>query len=136
MSDPTETPQEPTAPETPDNGAGQQNAVVVGELTEGENNTLRRLQAKASEIMLRIGQMERTKMLLLLQAQDTTPQVGQVAVQQAQALAQYGEITSKAQRLLNEAAKRMDIPDGQQWQVTPEGKAIIIEAPAEVPPPQ
>ena len=37
-----------------------------------------------------------------------------------------GDIENKAQELLANEAKRLGIPDGTAWQVTPEGKAITV----------
>ena len=37
-----------------------------------------------------------------------------------------GEIETQAQSLLTDEAKRLNIPDGTAWQVTPEGKAITL----------
>ena len=145
-----ETPQdeaieEPQAPdETPDNGAGQPEAppgtppestgTVVGELSEGEHNTLKALQNTAGQLMVELGRLTRVELQLAVQGPQGDHQLGQLQIQKARVVGQYNDVSNKAQHVLNEAAKRMAIPDGSPWQVTPEGKAIVLDQPGGPPP--
>jgi len=108
---------------------------VVGELSEGENNTLQALQASANNILKELGTLECAKLQHIAAPDEGRLQrIGQIEIRKARLLGAYQETESKAQHVLNEAAKRMAIPDGQTWQVTPEGKALVFDQP-EAPPP-
>jgi len=59
-------------------------------------------------------------------ANDVVTEIGQIEVRKARLLGSLSEIEARAQGVLNTAGERLDIPDGQPWQVTPEGKVVMI----------
>ena len=70
---------------------------------------------------------------MLVSHGDTLSKVGEIEVNKARLLGSYQEIEGKAQTLL------MAIPEGQRWQVGPEGKAVVLPTPPNpvgAPPPQ
>lgn len=75
----------------------------VGELTVGEMRTLDSLRAAADKIVRDIGQLE---------------------VQKSQLLARLAQHEAQAQGVLASAAQRLQIPQGQTWHVTPDGKVL------------
>ena len=112
---------------------------VVGELTEGERNTLTAFREAAGNVLTELGRLEAAKIQMLVSHGDTLSKVGEIEVNKARLLGNYQEIEGKAQTLLNNAAKRMAIPEGQRWQVGPDGKAVVLPTPPNpvgAPPPQ
>lgn len=75
-------------------------------LTEEENNMLNALRQRANALSNEIGVIEIRKARLI------------GAVSQAEA---------QANQLLKDVAERLEIPQGQSWQVTPEGEVILSE---------
>lgn len=73
----------------------------VGELTVGEMRALEGLRAASDTIVREIGSFEVRKSQLLMR------------------LSQY---ETQAQGVLQGAAKRLNIPQGETWHVSPEGK--------------
>lgn len=73
----------------------------AGELTVGEMRLIEQLRAAANQIVLEIGNME---------------------VRKSQLLARLGQLEAQGQAVLNTAARRLNIPDGETWHVTNEGK--------------
>lgn len=59
-------------------------------------------------------------------AKDITAEIGSLEIRKARIIGSMGEIETKAQELLANEAKRLNIPEGTAWQVTPEGKAITL----------
>lgn len=109
-------------------------AKVVGELTEGERNTLAAFQQAAGNILTELGRIERAKVQMLIGTADVDTKIGEMEVSKARLLGNYQDIEGKAQGLLNNAAKRMAIPEGQRWQVGPEGKAVVLPPAHQAPP--
>lgn len=64
---------------------------------------------------------------------DIINEVGNIEIRKARLIGSLGEIESRAQQLLSEEGKRLGIPEGTAWQVTPEGKVIINNPPEETP---
>jgi hypothetical protein len=127
--------QAPEQSEQPPPGPQAVQGTVVGELSEGENNTLKALQATANNLIKELGMLECAKMQHIAAPDEGRLQrIGQIVIRTAKVLGSYQEIEGKAQHVLNEAAKRMAIPEGQTWQVTPEGKAIVFDKPEAAPP--
>jgi len=73
----------------------------VGELTVGEMRALEGLRAASDTLVREIGSFE---------------------VRKSQLLARLNQYESQAQGVLQGAAKRLNIPSGETWHVTPEGK--------------
>lgn len=73
----------------------------VGELTLGEMRLLESLRANADALVREIGHLE---------------------VRKANTIVRLGQFEAQAQSLLGETAKRLGIPNGETWHVTPEGK--------------
>ena len=59
-------------------------------------------------------------------ANDVVTEIGQIEVRKARLLGSLSEIEARAQGVLNTAGDRLDIPEGQPWQVTPDGKVVMI----------
>jgi hypothetical protein len=74
--------------------------MVLGYLTEQENNALGMLRRQGQQIQMQIGEME---------------------VAKARLLGNMAELENHAQRVLNEAGKRLSVPEGQPWTVTADG---------------
>lgn len=102
------------------NGAATEQPVpvdpmVAGAVTEDEANALNNLRRSANSVIMELGQTE---------------------VRKARLLGQLGAIEGQAQQTMQEIAKRLGIPDGKPWQVTPDGKARYLgEAPQQGQPP-
>jgi hypothetical protein len=123
-----------TTTEQADPGPGlPPGAKVVGELTEGERNTLASFQQAAGNILQELGRIEASKIQMLVGPGDVLAKIGEMEVSKARLLGNYQDIEGKAQGLLNNAAKRMAIPEGQRWQVGPEGKAVVLPQPPQTP---
>lgn len=75
-------------------------------LTEEENNMLNALRQRATALSNEIGTIEIRKARL----------IGAVSSAEAQ-----------ANQLLQDVAERLEIPQGQSWQVTPQGDVILTE---------
>lgn len=75
-------------------------------LTEEENNMLNALRQRATQISNEIGNIEIRKARLI------------GAVSQAEA---------QANQLLQDVAERLEIPQGQSWQVSPDGSIVLTE---------
>ena len=88
-----------------DTESTQTDPTIAGSLTEMENNAL--------------GMLRR-------QGQQTQMQIGEMAIKQAQLLGNMADLENQAQRILNEAGKRLNIPDGQPWTVNPDGTVRLI----------
>lgn len=73
----------------------------VGELTVGEMRLIQTLRQNADALVREIGNLE---------------------VRKAQLLNQLNQIEQQGQSVLNGAAKRLNIPNGETWQVMPDGK--------------
>jgi hypothetical protein len=59
-------------------------------------------------------------------ANSVVQEVGQIEVRKARLLGSLSDIENRAQEVLNSAARRLNIPEGTAWQVTPEGTARIM----------
>jgi len=62
-------------------------------------------------------------------ANGVVQEVGQIEVRKARLLGSLSDIENRAQEVLNTAARRLNIPEGTAWQVTPEGTARIMGEP-------
>ena len=90
-----------------ENGTSTIDENIVGDLEPIEIKTLNTLREAAREVTLEIGNLE---------------------VRKARLLGSLSDIEGRAQQILNGVSKRLGIPDGQAWQVTPEGKARVLKA--------
>lgn len=77
----------------------------VGELTEQAKMALSTIQTNQNNITLQIGQLE---------------------IRKGQLMTEFNKLQEQARRILNSEALRMGIPDGTSWQITPEGKALLM----------
>lgn len=100
----TETAEKETPPEV--SGEEPQDPNIVGALSQEEMAKLQMLRQRGSQLTMEIGTLELRKTRIL----------GSVA-----------EVEGQGQELLNAVAKRLGIPDGQQWQVMPDGRARILQ---------
>lgn len=73
----------------------------AGELTVGEMRLIEQLRAGADQIVREIGNME---------------------VRKSQLLGRLNQLEAQGQNVLNTAARRLNIPDGETWHVTNDGK--------------
>lgn len=77
-----------------------------------------------------IGDVEETTIATLNSlrqaAKDLAAEIGNIEIRKARMIGSLGDIENKAQQLLANEAKRLGIPEGTAWQVTPEGKAITL----------
>lgn len=93
--------------DTPPEVANVQNEdpTVRGKLTDAESMAL--------------GQLRR-------QGQQTQMQIGEVEIHKARLLGNMADLESQAQRIMTEAGKRLGIPDGTPWSVSPDGVVRIV----------
>jgi len=82
-----------------------QDPLVVGELNAEEQAVLQTLRDNMNSYLLEIGQLEVAKARIL----------GAI---------QKGE--SRANEIMEQIAKRLDIPANSQWQVTPDKKVRVL----------
>jgi len=58
--------------------------------------------------------------------QQLVHQIGQIEVQKQAMLQQIADISGEAQQYINAEAVRLGIPDGVPWQITGDGKAVLL----------
>jgi len=85
--------------------AVQSDPMVAGRVTEDEATALNNLRRSANNVIMELGQAE---------------------VRKARLLGQLGAIEGQAQQQMQEIAKRLGIPEGRPWQVTPDGSARYV----------
>lgn len=77
-----------------------------------------------------LGQVEETTIAQLNSlrqaAKDLSAEIGNIEIRKARMIGSMGEIEQRANELLMAEAKRLNIPEGTAWQVTPEGKAVAL----------
>lgn len=64
--------------------------------------------------------------LLRRQGQQTQMQIGEIEVHKFRLLANMNDLENQAQRIMNEAGKRLGIPDGKPWTVAPDGSIRMV----------
>lgn len=69
-------------------------------------------------------------------AQDLVQQIGQTEVRKARLLASLSDVEEKAQAIMNAAAARLGIAPGTPWQMTPDGKVVVLPDPRKGQPAQ
>jgi hypothetical protein len=70
---------------------------------------------------------EQEKLSTLRQnAQMLVSEIGQIEVRKARLLGALSEVEGRAQEELGAIGKRLGVPEGKAWQVTPEGKALLV----------
>lgn len=62
-------------------------------------------------------------------AKDIASEIGQMEIRKARLIGSLGDIETRAQKLLTEEGKRLGVPEGTAWQVTPDGKAVTAPNP-------
>lgn len=92
-----------TAPEV--TGEQPQDPTLVGSLTQQEMQAISTLRQQGSQVTLEIGNLE---------------------VRKARLLGTLSNLEVQAQNLLNEAGKRLGVPDGTPWNVNPDGTVRLI----------
>ena len=97
-----------------DNGKAEETAAevpqdenVVGELSISAMRQIQAFQTQQNQLLMEVGQIEHRKSGLI---------------------ARLNTLQAQAQALLASEAKRLDIPEGQQWSVGPDGKARVHQA--------
>lgn len=98
MSNAVDTPPEVTSENVTD-------PLVIGHLTEAENNALKILKRQTQQIQMKIGEIE---------------------INKARMLADVSDIEIQANRLLTDAKNRCEIEDGQPWSVDQNGVIRLI----------
>jgi hypothetical protein len=86
---------------------------------QGKEEEVGELTAEARQILANLRAASR----------DCVQEIGQLEVRKAQVLANIDGLNKQAQGVLNSEAKRLGIPDGHRFQVTPEGKVIVLRPP-------
>jgi len=61
------------------------------------------------------------------QTNNLLTEVGRVEVHKDRLLKEIYRLDDEATRLLQQEAKRLEIPDGTPWRMTPEGKAMVVK---------
>lgn len=61
------------------------------------------------------------------QTNNLLTEVGRVEVHKDRLLKEIYRLDDEATRLLQEEAKRLEIPEGTPWRMTPEGKAMVVK---------
>jgi hypothetical protein len=113
MSDQDKTPVEDTLKVAPEVvGDAPQDSDVVGALTPEEMAHLQELRQKGGQITMEIGNLELRK---------------------ARLLGTMADIEGRGQGLLDAAAQRLGIPNGQPWQVLPDGRARVLKNVSQMP---
>jgi len=54
-------------------------------------------------------------------------EIGNLEVRKARLLGNISEVEANAQTLLNRVGIRLQIPDGQPWQVSPTGEVVLLD---------
>lgn len=94
--------------DTPPEVAGESSPtdpMVKGTLTEAENTAILQLRRQGQHTQMQIGEME---------------------IHKARLLGNMADLESQAQRIMTEAGKRLGIPDGTPWNVSPDGTVRIV----------
>jgi hypothetical protein len=78
-----------------------------------------------------LGQLEvveqETLSALRQNAQALVGEIGQIEVRKARLLGALSEVENRAQDELGKIGKRLGVPEGKPWQVTPDGKALLVD---------
>lgn len=61
-----------------------------------------------------------------LEIQNTIQRIGQLEVQKARYMSTISEIEVKAQEMMSQVARRLNIEPGTRWQMGPDGSVIIL----------
>ena len=61
----------------------------------------------------------------------TTMEIGTMEVRKARLLALLSEMEEQAQHTIQDAGKRLGVPNGQQFQVLPDGRLRLMRAPTQ-----
>ena len=88
----------------------------MSEAIEVSDSVLGNLEAKEQETLNGLRQ----------NAQLLVGEIGQIEVRKARLLGALSDVESRAQSELEKIGKRLGVPEGKPWQVTPEGKAILV----------
>jgi len=104
MSDNTDTPTEPKAPEAVGEDT-QDDAPEEMSLLPNEVMQLQSIRGRVNQVLALIGQLE---------------------VQKAQKLALLAQMEAQAQNVMTAAGKRLEIPDNTPWQASPDGKVTMV----------
>ena len=87
---------------------------VIGELSDQAKIQMSMFQSKTRELQMQIGQLE---------------------VRKTQIIRDLDRLNAEAQAIVNAEAKRLGIPTGVSWQITPDGKVRVIPGKEPSPPP-
>ena len=61
--------------------------------------------------------------------EDCVKELGQLEIRKARIMASYGQLEQASQAKLLEIGKRLEIPEGTAWTVTPEGAVSVNPTP-------
>lgn len=94
-----------TPPEVAGSVPQNEDPTVKGKLTDAESQALAQLRRQGQQTQMQIGEME---------------------IHKARLLGNMADLEAQAQRIMTEAGKRLGIPDGTPWNVTPDGTVRIV----------
>lgn len=98
---------------------GKKSEVVEAEATNGTNEE--GWGSVSSETLSAITMMRN-------RSESIISEVGRMELRKSRLIAQIEELDQTAAKLLRQEASALGIPDDIQWRMTPEGKALPVEA--------
>ena len=101
---------------------GKKSEVVEVEATNGTNGTAEEGWGTVSPETLSAITMMRNR------SESIISEVGRMELRKSRLIAQIEELDQTAAKLLRQEASALGIPDDTQWRMTPEGKALPVEA--------
>lgn len=98
---------------------------VAGEPEDAHTTVLGQLEPNELAIMTSLNQQSRQMVF----------QIGQTEIQKQRLLSQLGTLEQQSHQQSQAIGKRLGIPDGTQWNVTPDGKVHMMQQPFSFPRP-
>jgi hypothetical protein len=102
-----------TPPAPPVAGDPPQDPDIIGSLTPAEMGALTSIRQRSAQI---------------------TNEIGQGVIRQARMLAMCSEMEEQAQGVIQGVGKRLNVPEGQQFQILPDGRLRSLKFPPNAPP--
>ena len=91
-------------------GDPPQDPDIAGSLTPAEMGGLSSLRQRMAQLTNEIGQME---------------------IRKARMLAMLSKMEDQAQGIVQAVGKRLDVPEGQQFQILPDGRLRVVKVPTQ-----
>lgn len=101
---------------------GKKSEVVEAEATNGTNGTTEEGWGSVSPETLSAITMMRNR------SESIISELGRMELRKSRLIQQIEELDQTAAKLLRQEATALGIPDDTQWRMTPEGKALPVEA--------